>query len=133
MIEFRRQRVRAQTKLHERFGFRHTRGGKSMVNLIALHGFMRVRVPLAAGLPLKVSLANQRLLNLLGALRLHVDPRQALLSAQRVGTHRGCMFIMRSRRFVLGGVGAGMIGRLLGRVCFAGVGRSLPRSSVRRA
>ena len=41
-----------------------------MLRLIAQHGVMGARIPLAARITLKVTLTNQRLLNFLYALRL---------------------------------------------------------------
>jgi len=85
MIEFRRQRVRAQTEFHQRFGFRQTRCGKPMIRLIAQHGVVGMRVPLAIRITLKVALTNQRLLNFLYALRLQAKARQTLLAGEGAG------------------------------------------------
>jgi hypothetical protein len=51
-----------------------------MVHLIPKHGVMGAGVPLAAGVALEVTLANQCLLNFLCALWLQVEARQALLA-----------------------------------------------------
>ena len=80
MIEFRRQRVRTQAQLHQRLGLRQTGSREPMVHLIPKHGVMGAGVPLAAGVALEVTLANQCLLNFLCALWLQVEARQALLA-----------------------------------------------------
>ncbi len=54
-----------------------------MVRLIAQHGIVGARVPLAARITLKVTLTNQRLLNFLYALRLQMKARQTLLAGER--------------------------------------------------
>ena len=60
-----------------------------MHRLIAEHGFAGARIPLAVGITLKESLANQRLLDLFDALRLQVSARQALLAV----SVRGCLLL----------------------------------------
>ena len=83
MIEFSRQRVRPQTKFHQRFGFRQTGIGKPMIRLIAQHGVVGRCVPHAIRIPPKVTLTNQRLLNFLYALWLQVQSRQTLSQCPR--------------------------------------------------
>ena len=54
-----------------------------MRRLIAQHGVVGARIPLAIRITLKVTLTNQRLLDFLYALRLQVKARQTLLAGQR--------------------------------------------------
>ena len=110
-IEFSRQRVRAQTELHQRFGFRQSRSGKPMLRLIAQHGVMGARIPLAARITLKVTLTNQRLLNFLYALGLQVKARPALLTGQRARPPLCRIPMARGGALVLGSVSRCVIWR----------------------
>ena len=90
MIEVRGQRVRAQAQFHQRFGFRQAGGGESMIQLIVQHGVVGRRVPLAVGVTVQVTLADERLLNFLHALRLQVEARQALPAGELTGPPFAC-------------------------------------------
>ena len=54
-----------------------------MHGLIAQHGFTRAGIPFARDIPLQVTIANQRLLDLLHALRGQMQARQTLLAGER--------------------------------------------------
>jgi hypothetical protein len=82
MIQFRRQRMRAQSQFHQRFGFGQTRGREPVHRLVAQHGFTGAGIPVARGIALEVAITNQRLLNLLHALRGQMKARQTLLAAE---------------------------------------------------
>lgn len=46
-----------------------------MIRLVVQHGVVRAHVPLPIRIPLKIALMDQRLLDLLHAFRLQVEPR----------------------------------------------------------
>lgn len=104
VIELRRQRVWTETELHQRFGFRQTCRGKPVVRLIAQHGSVSARVPLAIRFPVKVALTNQSLLNFLCAFRLQVKTSQTLAAVERAPSPVSRMPAARGRALMLGNV-----------------------------
>lgn len=125
MIESCWQRVWAETEFHEGFGFGQTCSGKPVVRLVAQHGIVGTRVPLAIGITREVTLTNQRLLNLLCALRLQVKACQTLAAVERAVPPIGRMPAARGGALVLGS-GSGVVSRCP----FRGRGRGCVRRGM---
>ncbi len=99
-----------------------------MVRLVAHHGFVGARIPLATCITLKVTLTSQRLLDFFYALRLQVKARQTLLAGERARPP-----MARGRTLVMGSIASGAIWRGFRGRCRGRVRSGFSRGVMRRA